>query len=100
MGIRFGARRYPAIPILLATSDVMPAFKLIPLSIIAIYHAGFRVWHSVMTYLGLHLWRKRHTGTWGAISTPTHEYISKKAPPFPDVNGAEISEAFQFSDDG
>ena len=54
MRILYWKRRYPDIPILLAKRDVKSAFKLIPLSISIISHAGFRVAIYILVYISLY----------------------------------------------
>ena len=93
-------RRYPGIPVLLGKRDVRSAFKLIPLSISMLYHAGFRVANYILIYLSLYFGWKGSPGNWGVMSTLTLQYLAAHRPRKSKLHGPESFEAFQFVDDG
>ena len=93
-------RRYHRSPLLLAKRDLRAAFKLAPLSISMLSHAGLRFGRPVMMYLSLYLGWKGAPGKWGIISTLTLQYIEKHPPATPDDNGPVSFGAFQFGGDG
>ena len=98
--VLFWKRRYPGIPVLPAKRDVRSAFKLIPLSISMLLHAGFKVEHYILAYLSLYFGWKGSPGTWGVMATLTLQFISRHRPVDPHENGPGHFEAFQIVDDG
>ena len=99
-GILFWKRRYPGVPILLCMRDVKSAFKIVPLSIRMLYHAGVRIANYLMIYLSMYFGRKGAPGNWGIISSLLVQFLSSHMPKNSFTHGPGSFGAFQFVDDG